>query len=170
MAVDYFLKIDGIEGDSTDDKHKNEIELISYDWTETQAGSFAQGGGGGAGKVHMENFEFVMNTCKASPKLMLYCANGKHIKSAELTCRKAGEGQHDFYTIKMSEIIVSKFRTRSHPGQVIAGSDGYSDGTPTDEVAFNFGKIEFEYKPQKEDGAMGTPVKAGYDVKANKTV
>ena len=169
MAVDYFLKIDGIEGDSLDDAHKGEIELVSYDWAETQSGSFAQGGGGGAGKVNMENFEFVMNTCKASPKLMLYCANGKHIKEATLSCRKAGEGQLDFYSIKMTDIIVAKYRTMSHPLEG-TGENGLSDGVPTDEVCFNFGKIEFEYKPQKADGALDTPVKAGYNVKTNKTV
>lgn len=170
MAVDYFLKIDGIEGDSLDDAHKSEIELISYDWSETQSGSFAQGGGGGAGKVNMENFEFVMNTCKASPKLMLFCANGKHIKSAVLTCRKAGEGQHDFYSITLSDIIVSKYRTMSHAPQQHGGENGYAAGTPIDQVCFNFGKIEFEYKPQKSDGALDAPVKAGYNVKTNKTV
>jgi len=168
MAVDYFLKIDGIEGDSHDDKHKNEIELISYDWSEMQTGSFAQGSGGGAGKVHMEGFEFVMPSCKATPKLMLFCANGKHIKTAELTCRKAGGDQQEFYTIKMSDIIVSKFRTMSHPRST--GKDENIDGRPTDEVCLTFGKIEFEYKPQKSDGALDTPVKAGYNLTANKAV
>ncbi|MFK7768211.1 MAG: Hcp family type VI secretion system effector [Mariniblastus sp.] len=170
MAVDYFLKIDGIEGDSLDDKHKGEVELISYDWTETQSGSFAQGGGGGVGKVHMGSFEFVMHTCKASPKLALYCANGKHIKEATLTCRKAGEGQQDFYSIKMSDIIVSKYRTMSHIPAESTDNNNRVLGTPADEFCFDFGKIEFEYKPQKADGALDTPVKAGYNVKANKTV
>ena len=169
MAVDYFLKIDGIEGDSLDDHHAGEIELVSYDWTETQSGSFAQGGGGGVGKVNMESFEFVMYTCKASPKLALFCANGKHIKSATLTCRKAGEGQQDFYSITMSDLIVSKYRTMSHP-PLNKTEEGGVNGVPADMFSLNFGKIEFEYKPQKADGALDTPVKAGYDVKTNKTV
>jgi type VI secretion system secreted protein Hcp len=170
MTVDYFLKIEGIEGDSRDDKHANEIELISYDWQETQSGSFAQGGGGGAGKVHMEAFKFVMPTCKASPKLMLFCANGKHIESAVLTCRKAGGDQQEFYSIKMSDIIVSKFRTMSHQTTLTTGIEGIADGRPTDEVCLTFGKIEFEYKPQKADGALDTPVKAGYNLTANKAI
>ena len=167
MAVDYFLKIDGIEGDSHDAAHKNEIELISYDWTESQSGSFAQGGGGGVGKVHMENFKFVMYTSKASPKLALYCANGKHIKEATLTCRKAGEGQLDFYTIKLTDIIIAQYRTMS---QLPTDASDTDHDSPADQFSFNFGKIEFEYKPQKEDGALDTPVKAGYNVKTNKTV
>src|SRR5436309_614292 len=59
-AVDYFLKIDGIEGESQDSKHKNEIDLESFSWGETQSGTHGAGGGGGAGKVSMQDFHFVM--------------------------------------------------------------------------------------------------------------
>ena len=78
MAVDYFLKIEGIEGESHDDKHKNEIDLQSWSWGETQTGTHSAGGGGGAGKVDMQDFHFVMAHNKASPKLMLACASGEH--------------------------------------------------------------------------------------------
>ena len=90
MAVDYFLKIKGIEGESFDAKHKNEIDVLSWSWGETQSGSHAAGGGGGAGKVSMQDFSFVMKVNKASPKLLLACANGEHIPEATLVCRKAG--------------------------------------------------------------------------------
>ena len=50
-AVDYFLKIDNIPGESEDDKHKSEIQLESWRIGATQSGTFASGGGGGAGKV-----------------------------------------------------------------------------------------------------------------------
>ena len=69
MAVDYFLKLKGIEGESTDEKHKNEIDVQSWSWGETQSGSAASGGGSGAGKVAMQDFNFVMKVNKASPKL-----------------------------------------------------------------------------------------------------
>src|SRR5256885_3864946 len=95
-AVDYFLKVDGIEGESTDSKHKGEIDVQSFSWGETQSGTFAAGGGGGAGKVAMQDFHFVMGVNKSSPKLMLACANGQHIKQAVLTCRKAGTDQQEY--------------------------------------------------------------------------
>src|SRR5688572_18436432 len=95
-AADYFLKIDGIEGESQDAKHKAEIDLESWSWGETQSGSHATGGGGGAGKVSMQDFHFVMRVNKASPKLLLACASGQHIPSAILTCRKAGGDQQEF--------------------------------------------------------------------------
>ena len=78
-VVDYFLKIDGIEGESQDDKHKGEIEILSWEWSEHQAGTMAHGAGGGAGKVSMKDFTFTMRICKASPKLMVACAGGDHI-------------------------------------------------------------------------------------------
>jgi len=160
-AVDYFLKMDGIEGESYDHKHKGEIDLESWSWGETQAGTHSGGGGGGAGKVTMQDFHFVMKVNKASPKLMLACANGQHIPKAVLTCRKAGKEQQEFLKVTMSDLLVSSFQT---------GGSGHSDIVPTDQISLNFSKIEIEYKEQKADGTLGGAVKAGYDVKINKAV
>jgi type VI secretion system secreted protein Hcp len=158
-AVDYFLKIDGIPGESTDEGHKDEIDVLSWSWGETNAGSSTRGGGGGAGKVSMQDFHFTMKVNKASPKLMLACATGQHIKEAVLTVRKAGESQQEFLVIKFSDLLVSSYQTGGSGGVV-----------PTDQVSLNFSKIEFEYRPQNPDGTLGAPVKAGYDLKLNKKV
>lgn len=160
-AVDYFLKIDGIEGESQDHKHKNEIELESWSWGETNSGSHAHGGGGGAGKVSMQDFHFVTKVNKASPKLFLACANGQHIKEGTLTCRKAGTDQQEFLKIKLSDIMVSSYQS---------GGSAHSDVVPTDQFSLNFAKIEMEYKPQKSDGSLDAPVKAGWNLKENKKV
>jgi type VI secretion system secreted protein Hcp len=157
-AVDYFLKIDSIPGESTDEKRKEEIDLLSWSWGETNAGSSATGGGGGAGKVSMQDFHFVMKVNKASPLLMKACATGQHIKEATLTCRKAGEKQQEYLIIKFSDLLISSYQTGGSAGDVI----------PTDQISFNFSKIEYEYKPQKADGSLDSPVKSGYDLKLNK--
>jgi type VI secretion system secreted protein Hcp len=159
-AVDYFLKLDGIDGESTDDKHKNEIDVESWSWGETNQGTHAGGGGGGAGKVVMQDFHFVMKVNKATPKLMLACAQGQHIKEAKLTCRKAGGDQQEYMTIKFADLLVSSYQTGGSSGDVV----------PSDQISMNFSKIEFEYKPQKPDGSLDAPVKAGYDLKLNKKV
>lgn len=159
--VDYFLKVDGIEGESQDHKHKGEIDVQSFSWGETQTGTHAAGGGGGAGKVSMQDFHFVMNVNKSSPKLMLACANGEHIKKAVLTCRKAGKDQQEFYKITLSDVLVSSFQT---------GGNGHSDIVPTDQISLNYAKIEWEYKEQKPDGTLGGSVKAGFDLKQMKQV
>src|SRR5919204_6894167 len=121
--VDYFLKIDGIPGESGDSKHKDEIQLESWSFGESQSGTMAYGGGGGAGKVQMQDFHFVMKVNKASPKLFLACASGEHIKKAELTCRKAGKEQQEYYKVTFSDLLVSSYQT--------SGS-GSSDVIPMD--------------------------------------
>ncbi|MBX7053349.1 MAG: type VI secretion system tube protein Hcp [Pyrinomonadaceae bacterium] len=161
MAVDYFLKLDGVDGESQDHKHKGEIDLQSWSFGATNAGSFSYGGGGGAGKVSMQDFHFVMNTSKASPKLMLSCATGEHIKKAVLICRKAGTEQQEFFKVTMSDVLVSSYQT---------GGSAHGGETSTDQISLNFAKIEIEYKEQKPDGSLGGAIKAGYDVKANKKV
>lgn len=156
MAVDYFLKIDGIPGESMDHKHKDEIQLLSWSWGETNTGTMAFGGGGGAGKVSMQDFHFVMNVNKSTPKLVLACANGEHIKSALLTCRKAGKDQQEYLKYKFTDILISSYQT------------GGSSDVPTEQVSFNYSKIEIEYRAQKADGTLDGPIQAKFDLKAMK--
>lgn len=158
--VDYFLKIEGIEGESTDSKHKNEIIVESWSWGETQSGTSGYGGGGGAGKVSMQDFQFTMKVNKATPKLMLACATGQHVPEAKLVCRKAGGEQEEYMAVSMSDLLVSSYQT--------GGSAG--DAIPVESITLNFSKIEVEYKPQKPDGTLDSPVKVGYDLKANKKI
>jgi type VI secretion system secreted protein Hcp len=157
-AFDYFLRVDGIQGESADAKHKGEIEVLSWSWGETQPTPPGPGGGGGAGKVEMSDLTVVTRVSKASPRLLLACATGKHIKSAVLTGRKAGKGQAEFLTFSLSDILVSSYQT--------GGSASVEP--PTDSVSLNFAKLQVEYKEQKADGSLGETVKVGWDRKANK--
>jgi type VI secretion system secreted protein Hcp len=162
-AVDYFLKIDSVPGESADSKHKNEIDIESWSWGETNSGSHAGGGGGGAGKVSMQDFSFTMRINKASPKLFLACATGQHIKEALLTCRKAGKEQQEYLTWTFSDLLVSSYKT--------GGSEtGEGGALPVDAITFNFAKVEIGYKPQKADGTLDAENKAGYDLKKNQKV
>jgi len=156
MAVDYVLKMKGIEGESKDSKHTNEIDVLSFSWGETQTGTHAGGGGGGAGKVSMQDFHFVMKTNKASPKLLLACANGEHIPEAIMVCRKAGKDQQDFMKLKFYDLLVSSYQT---------GGSSTGDEIPMDQISLNYAKIEYEYREQNADGTMQGPIKAGYDLK-----
>lgn len=154
-VVDYFLKVDGIDGESADAKHKNEIQLESWSWGETNAGTFAKGGGGGAGKVQMQDFHFVKRVDKASPKLLLACARGDHINQALLTCRKAGKDQQEYLKITLKDCLVSSFQT--------SGSGG-ADIVPLDQVSLNFSGIKYEYREQKPDGTLGGSTIAEYNL------
>ncbi len=157
--AEFFLFIDGVEGESTDAKHRGWIELSSWSWGETQTASSSVGGGAGAGRVSMQDFNFVTTTSKASPVLFLMCATGEHIPKAELAVRKAGSDQHDYLVIKLEDVLVSSFQT---------GGAQASDSLPMDQFSLNFAKIEFEYTPQTVDGSAAAPVRGGYDLQENR--
>jgi type VI secretion system secreted protein Hcp len=160
--VDYFLKIDGIDGESTDDKFKKNIELESWSWGESNSGGFSHGTGGGAGKVSMQDFHFVMLMNNASASLAQACAGGTHIAFAELNCRKAGTTPQVFLKIKMSDVLVSSYQT---------GGSSHGEIVPTDQISINFAKIEYAYGKQDAKGTVASlDQKMGYDLKLNKKV
>src|SRR5262249_15166968 len=149
MAVDMFMKLGDIKGESADDKHKDEIDILSFSWGVTQTGTMAQGGGGGAGKASFHDFQFTHNLDAASPNLMKACATGEHVKSAIVTIRKAGKGQQEFLTYKLSDVIITGVNQHGHNG----------DGGIVEDVTLQSAKVEKEYKPQKADGSLGGGVK-----------
>jgi type VI secretion system secreted protein Hcp len=159
--VDYFLKIEGVDGESTDDKHKGEIELVSYEIGGTNGGSFGSGGGGGSGKVALRDFAFVKQVDKSSAKLLAAMCAGDHYDKATLVCRRAGKEQQEFLTVVMSPVVVSAF---THHG--VEGSETI----PKDVVTLNFGKVEFKYKAQKDDGSLDGEIIGGWDQTKNKAV
>ena len=160
MATDFLLELDGIKGESSDSKLKDTIELESFSWGVSNAGSHSSGGGGGAGKATFQDLHFTTHVGKASPLLMLACATGQHIKKAVLHVRKQGGTQEVYLKVELGGLLVSSYQSGGHSGS----------GVPTDQFALNFTKITFEYKPQKEDGTLDAAVSAGYDLKANKKV
>jgi type VI secretion system secreted protein Hcp len=159
MAVDTFAKIGDIKGESQDDKHKEEIELLSWSWGLEQRGSTGQGSGAGSGKVSFNDFQFTHFVDKASPNLMKACATGEHIKTAVITQRKAGKGQQEYLVIKMDDILI----TGVQPG----ASNGDS-GLVMEQVTLQASKVDLEYKPQKADGSLDAGLHFKYDFKANK--
>jgi type VI secretion system secreted protein Hcp len=159
MASDYFLKIDGIPGESLDDKHKDEIEVLSWSWGETNEPPATSGGGAGSGKVAMTGLHVSAHLSRASPQLLLACASGKHIKSAILSGRKAGKAQAEFLTFSLSDVLVSGYQT-----------GGSAVEAPLDSISLNFSKIEVSYKQSQPDGSFGKAIRVGWDVKANKAL
>jgi type VI secretion system secreted protein Hcp len=155
MAPDIFAKIGDIKGESADDKHKDEIEVLSFSWGVTTAAP--AGPGVGAGKPTFQDLAFVHHVDKASPSLMRACATGTHLKDATITQRKAGKGQHDYLIVKMSDVIIT--------GVIDTTS---STQPSTESVSLTFGKVHYEYRPQKADGSLDAPVLFKYDLKTNK--
>jgi type VI secretion system secreted protein Hcp len=155
MAVDVFLKLDGIEGESQDNKHKSEIDVLSYNWGVSQSGTMHGMGGGGAGKANVMDMAVSMQISKASAHVALACATGKHIKEATLTCRKAGDTQYDYLTYKMTDVLISSYQT------------GGSSEVPVESLSLNFAKIESEYFQQDAKGKVTKASTFGYNIKEN---
>lgn len=156
MAVDMFLKLDGIKGESKDHKHAGEIHIESFSWGMSQTGAHATGGGGGAGKVSVHDISITKFVDKASPSLMLHCCGGKHIKDGLITVRKAGDKPLEYMKIKLVDILVSGVQHAGHGSDLL-----------TENVTLNFAKFHLEYQEQKPDGTGQPAGEMGWDVKKN---
>lgn len=159
-ASDYFLKIEGVDGESKDKAHANEIQLESWSFGASQSGSMAMGGGGGAGKVSMQDFSITKHVDKSSPKLFESLVTGQHLKEAKLVIRSAGGSQLEYLVITLSDVLVSSYST--------GGSSG--DDRPMESVSFNFSQIKMSYVEQDAKGSAGAATEFGWDLKANKKV
>ena len=158
-SADYFLKLDGIESESRDDKHKGEIEIMSFSWGESNAGTAGHGGGQGGGKVAAGDFSFTKRFDKASPQLFIACATGAHYKKGTLTVRKAGGGQQEYLKFNFEEVFISAYN--------VSGGGG-DDSVPIDNFTINFSTLEVAYKEQKADGSLGGEAKQKYSFAENK--
>jgi type VI secretion system secreted protein Hcp len=158
MAVDIFLKLDPIKGESLDEKCKDQIDVLSWSFGESQSGTFHSGSGGGAGKVNVQDLHFTHFVDKATPELFKVCAKGTHIPSALLTVRKAGDKPLDYLTIEMENVLVSSVST--------GGSHG--DDRIVENVSLNFRKLKMIYRTQTDTGAGGKSPTFGWDIPANK--
>ncbi|MCC6822041.1 MAG: type VI secretion system tube protein Hcp [Verrucomicrobiota bacterium] len=156
-AVDMFLKIDGIEGESTDKDHSKEIDVLAWAWGASNSGTTHVGGGGGAGKVSVQDLSITKYVDKASPKLMLKVCNGVHIPTVTLVVRRAGASPTPYITIKLEEVLVSSISTSGS-----GGADRF-----TENISLNFAKITYEYYPQNEDGTAGDAVTETWDILAS---
>ncbi len=158
MAVDMFIKIDDVKGESQDKTHKDEIDVLAWSWGMSQSGTMHMGGGGGGGKVSVQDLSFTKYIDKSSSVLMEYCSSGKQYKEAKLTVRKAGGTPLEYLIITMTDVIVTSIST---------GGSGGEDRL-TENVTLNFGAVKTEYQPQKPDGSKdGGAVKYGWDIAAN---
>lgn len=161
MALDAFLKIDGIPGESTDDKHKDWIEIQTVDLSAIQPVSnvVSTAGGATAGRVEHQDLVIFKLADKSTPKLFEATNGGKHIKEVMLELCRSGSDKQKYLVIKMEQVLISRFH-------LSAAGD-----FPTEEIHFNYGKITITYSQQKRaDGIAAGSVTAGWDLTTNKAV
>ena len=156
MAVDFFLKLDAINGESEDSKHKDEIQLLSWSWGGSQVTSVSTGGGAGAGKVSLADLHVVKNYDASSVKLFEALLKGTHIKTGVLTANKAGGDGKPFLKVSLEELFVTSIQ-----------SSGSSE-IPTESISFSYNKVKVEYSKQNAQGVLTAAGSVTYDLKANK--
>ena len=157
MAVDMFIKIDGVDGESADKSHKGEIDVLAWSWGMSQSGTTHMGGGGGAGKANVQDLSLTKFVDLASSTLMKFCLNGKHIKEAKLVVRKAGEKPLEYITITMTDVIVTSVST---------GGSGGEDRL-TENVTLNFAEVKYQYVSQAKTGAGDKKPEFTYKIAEN---
>lgn len=158
MAQDIFLKINGIDGESMDSAHKNEIEVLNWNWHILQESNMHAGSGGGSGKATVKDLNFVHRVDRSSPNLMKFCLTGKHIPEAKLVVRKAGGNPLEYLKITMTDVVITSV-------QPIGSA---MDEAILENVSMSFAKVKQEYTVQNQQGGSGGAVTAGYDIKLNK--
>jgi len=157
MSVDFFIKVDGANGEATATGHTNEIKIHSFSWGASQVTSVSGSGGSSAGKASLSEINIMKDLDQASPELFKMLLTGKHIASAVLTAQKAtGDTTgKPFLTITFNEVFCTS--------QQISGSSEI----PMESISFSYNQIKFDYSKQNEQGALTSTGAVTYNVKTN---
>lgn len=155
---DFFLKIEGVKGESQDDKYKDWIHCHSFSFGLTNTGTGGSNLGSGGGRSNIQDMHFTKTIDSASPNLFIACATGKHFSKAQVVVRRAGEKPQNYLEYELTEAYISSVTTSGHEG----------GGLAQESVSINFSKIKMTYTPQNADGSAGAKNEKTYDIKANK--
>ena len=159
--ADYFLDLDGVEGESQDDdsKMKNKIHINSFSFGVSNAGTGGINMGSGASKSNVQDLHLTKMMDKSSPNLFIGCANGKHFPKATFYCRRAGENPQVYLKYELTEVFISSYAT--------SGAEG--GGIAQESFSLNFSKVKMSYYVQNATGDGTTEIPKTWDIKANKS-
>ena len=157
MAVDMFLKIEGIDGEAQDADHGSEIDVLAWSWGASQSGTTHVGGGSGSGKGNFQDISITKWVEKSTPNLLRYCSNGHHIPRARLTVRKAGEVPLEYVIIDMKDLIITS---------ISSGGSGGEDRL-TENITLNFAEFVYKYTPQNADGSGAGEIAFSWSIPEN---
>jgi type VI secretion system secreted protein Hcp len=160
MAVDFYLKLDSIDGESVTKGFENQIQILSFSWGGSNVSSVAGTGGSGAGKVDLSDLSIMKHLDSASPLMYKALVSGLHVKTATLSAAKSGAGgasggSKAFLTISLGELFVTSMQ--------LSGSSEI----PTESVSFSYNTIKYEYSKQNDQGNLQSTGAVSYDLKTN---
>lgn len=156
MAVDYFLELEGIQGESQDEKFKNQIQILSWSWGASNMSSVAGTGGSGAGKVDLSDFSCMTNFDKATPKFFKSITKGTHVTKGVLAAVKSGANGKPYLKLDFQEIFITSL-------QMSASSE-----VPTVSLSFTYNEVKLDYSVQDEKGNLTSTGPITFNVKQNK--
>lgn len=158
MAVDAFLKLGDLKGESIVKGREDEIQVDTWNWGMSQSGTTHTGTGGGAGKVDVQDMGFTKRMDTSSPAIAKAVCFGTHYDDATLTCRKAGDEPLDYLIIEMKDLIITNYSTSGSAGQDVV----------YDNFTINFAYYKMSYQPQDNKGAKaGGAIEAEYNIAEN---
>ena len=157
MAMDMFIQVGTLKGESVDKTHAGKTDVLAWSWGMSNSGSAHTGGGAGAGKANVQDLSFTKYIDKSTPDLMLVACNGKHFDNATLIVRKAGEKPLEYLKITMTEVLITSVST---------GGSGGEDRL-TENVTLNFASVKVEYVEQKKDGSAGDKPSMNWNIAEN---
>jgi len=158
MAVDMFLDLDGVKGESEVKGFEGKIQLLAWSWGMSQTGTTHHGSGGGAGKVNVQDLSFTHFVDSSTPVLHNACCKGTHFAKATLTMRKAGGDPLPYLRLLMTDVIVTS----------VSGGGSGGEDQQTENCTLNFAAFELGYQPQDNKGAKkGGEIVAKHDIAKN---
>ncbi len=159
MAANYFLKFSPeIAGESMQSGYEGQIEILSFSWGVSQAGGYSYGSGGTSAKANLQDLSASFRMNPSSPKIMQYCATGKHLDSAVLTCLEASETPQKYLEITLTDVVISSYQT-----------GGSGDDKPIESMTLNFAQVKKEYFKQDDSGAVTSAGTGQFNQQTGKT-
>lgn len=160
MAFDMFLKIETVSGESIDEVHKGEIDLLSWTFGASQTGTAHVGGGAGAGRVQVQDLTLTKQVDRSSAILFSLCCKGTHLTKVQITVREAGGSPLEYLKVHLEKVLITGYST--------GGTGSGNVDRLLETVTLNFARVKLEYTPQGEGGLGSASIIKGWDIGANK--
>ncbi len=161
MAIDVYLQIDGIKGESTDADHKGWIEVTSAQWgvTQPKSATASTGGGHTAERCEHRSISITKLADLSSPLLMQNCSAGRTIPRAKLEFLRAdGQGERvKYYEVELENVLIGSINQAVHEGSVLH-----------DSIGLKFSRVKWKYTQQKIAGGASGNTAGGWDLAINR--
>jgi type VI secretion system secreted protein Hcp len=162
MAIEIFMKLDGIEGESQKKGAEDWIEIFSFSNGASNPSSVAFGTGSGAGKVDLSSLSLQKQLDKSSPKLFLNCCNGTHIANGQMVVRESSgsDTTQTYFQYDMTEVFIDS----------ISWGGAANGGKPSESLSVSCKSLQVTYTPQSTDGSLGSKIVTGWNVTTNSKI